>query len=76
MCLAVPALIESIEGTMAVAEMGGITRRISLYLTPQAKVGDYVLIHTGYAITLLDQAEALETLRLLKEMAEIAGETD
>ena len=48
MCLAIPALIKSIENKEAEAEIGGITRRISLWLTPEARVGDYVLVHTGY----------------------------
>ncbi len=74
MCLAIPALIKSIEDKEAEVEIGGITRRISLWLTPEAKVGDYVLIHTGYAINILDQEEAGETLSLLEEIAELAGE--
>ena len=74
MCLAIPALIKRIEGKEAEAEIGGIIRRISLWLTPEAKVGDYVLVHTGYAINILDQEEAKETLDLLEEMAELAEE--
>ena len=72
MCLAIPALIKFIEDREAEVEIGGITRRISLWLTPEARVGDYVLVHTGYAINILDQAEAEETLNLLKEIAETA----
>jgi hydrogenase expression/formation protein HypC len=71
MCLAIPALIKSISGKEAEAEIGGISRRVSLWLTPEAKVGDYVLIHTGYAINVLDQEEALETLQLLEELSEV-----
>ena len=74
MCLAIPALIKSIEDKEAEAEIGGITRRISLWLTPEAQAGDYVLVHTGYAINVLDQEEAEETLRLLEEMAALGGE--
>jgi len=74
MCLAIPALITSIEDKEAEAEIGGITRRISLWLTPEAKVGDYVLVHTGYAINVLDQREAEETLTLLRQIAELAEE--
>ena len=74
MCLAIPALIKRIEDKEAEVEIGGITRRISLWLTPEAKVGDYVLLHTGYAINILDQEEAEETLRLLQEVAEAAEE--
>jgi hydrogenase expression/formation protein HypC len=74
MCLAIPAVIKLIEDKEAEVEIGGITRRISLWLTPEAKVGDYVLIHTGYAINILDQDEAEETLRLLEEIAGLAEE--
>lgn len=70
MCLAIPALIKQIEGKEADVEIGGITRRISLWLTPEAKVGDYILLHTGYAISIIDQAEAEETLRLFAQIAE------
>ncbi len=70
MCLAIPALIKSIDGQQAVADIEGVTRDISLQLTPEAKVGDYVLLHTGYAIGIIDAEEAEETLKLLREMAE------
>ncbi len=70
MCLAIPALITSIEDKEADVEIGGISRRISLWLTPEAKVGDYVLVHTGYAINVLDQERAKETLEILREIAE------
>ena len=70
MCLAIPALIKSIDGQQAVADIEGVTREISLQLTPEAKVGDYVLLHTGYAIGVIDAEEAEETLKLLREMAE------
>ncbi len=74
MCLAIPVLIKSIEDKEAEVEIGGITRRISLELTPEAKVGDYAIIHTGYAINILDQEEAEETLRLLEEIAAVGEE--
>lgn len=70
MCLAIPVQIKSIEGKEAVVEIGGISRKVSLWLTPEAKVGDYVLLHTGYAINVLDEAEAQETLRLLEAMTD------
>jgi hydrogenase expression/formation protein HypC len=70
MCLAIPALIKSISGEQAEADIEGVTRDISLQLTPGAKVGDYVLLHTGYAISVIDAAEAEETLKLLRQMAE------
>ena len=74
MCLAIPALIKSIEDKEAEVEIGGVTRRISLWLTPEAKVGDYALIHTGYAINIIDKEQAEETLKLLQEIAEVAEE--
>jgi hydrogenase expression/formation protein HypC len=76
MCLAIPVLLQKIEDTMGIVEIGGVTRRISLVLTPEAKEGNYVLIHAGYAIGLLDEEEAKETLQLLTEMAAFAEEED
>jgi hydrogenase expression/formation protein HypC len=69
MCLAIPALIRSIEGYRAEVEIGGVKRVVSLQLVPEAKIGDYVLIHTGYAISVVDEEEAQETLKLLAELA-------
>ncbi|MCX6002990.1 MAG: HypC/HybG/HupF family hydrogenase formation chaperone [Chloroflexi bacterium] len=69
MCLAIPALVKKVEDKEAEVEIGGISRRISLWLTPEAKVGDYVLLHTGYAISIIDQDEAEETLRLFEQIA-------
>ena len=70
MCLAIPALIKSIDGEQAVVDIDGVTREASLQLTPDARVGDYVLLHTGYAISVIDAVEAEETLKLLRQMAE------
>ena len=69
MCLAIPAQVKSIDGYLAEVEIGGVTRQASLQLTPEAKVGDYVLLHTGYAINVIDLVEAEETLKLLEEIA-------
>jgi len=74
MCLAVPALIKAIENKEAEVEIGGIVRRISLLLTPEAEVDDYVLVHTGYAINVLVQDEAEETLKLFEEIAGLTEE--
>ncbi len=71
MCLAIPALIKSITGQLAVVDIEGVTREVSLQLTPEAKVGDYVLLHTGYAIGVLDESEAQETLKLLRQIVEV-----
>ena len=72
MCLAVPALIIKIEGKEGEVKIGGMLKHISLWLTPEAKEGDYVLLHTGYAISVLDQKEAEGTLQLFEEIAEAA----
>ena len=72
MCLAIPAQIKSIEGYEAEVEIGGVSRKASIMLTPEARVGDYVLLHTGYAINVIDEAEAEETLKLLEEMVAAA----
>lgn len=71
MCLAVPVKVISIEGNEAEVEIGGVRRRVSIVLTPEAKVGDYVLLHTGYAINVVNEAEAQETLKILEEMARL-----
>ena len=70
MCLAIPARVMSVEGYEAEVEIGGVGRRASIMLTPEAKVGSYVLLHAGYAINVIDEEEAEETLKLFKEMAE------
>ena len=73
MCLAVPVKIMSIEGDQADVDIGGVSRRVSIALTPEAEVGNYVLLHTGYAINVLNEEEAQETLNLLVRLVE-AGE--
>ena len=70
MCLAIPALVKSINGHQAEVDIDGVTRQISIQLTPEVRVGDYVLLHTGYAINVIDEAEAEETLQLLRELSE------
>jgi len=72
MCLAVPVKIVSIDRDEAETEIAGVRRRVSIALTPEAKLGDYVLLHTGYAIGVIDEAEAEETLKLLEEIASLS----
>lgn len=67
MCLAVPMKLVSREDLKGVVELSGVQREISLMLLPEAEVGDYVLVHAGYAIARVDQREAEETLELLRE---------
>jgi len=71
MCIAIPVQVKSIDGTEAEIEIGGVGRRVSIYLTPEVKVGDYVLLHTGYAINIVDEKEAEETLELLRQLDEV-----
>ncbi len=78
MCLGIPMKIIEMEGREAVAEAGGIRKRIRLDLLEGVQMGDFVLIHTGYAIEKLDPEEAVETLELIKQVyrAGMTGETD
>lgn len=84
MCLAVPGRIEALladdDVPMARVSFSGIARRICLAHVPDAVVGDYVLVHVGFALSKIDEAEALRTLALLKELGELeasmSGELD
>jgi hydrogenase expression/formation protein HypC len=68
MCVAVPAQVISINGTEAEVDIEGVRRKTSVYLTPEVKVGDYVLMHAGFAIRVIDLQEAMETLDLLRQI--------
>ena len=76
MCLAVPAQVLSIEGHDAEVDFSGVRRHISVVLTPDVQVGDYVIIHTGFAINVLDQEEAAETLKLWQELEEFNAQLE
>ena len=67
MCLAIPSKITAINGEMATIDVDGVTREASLLLLEDANIGDYVIVHAGFAIQKLDEAAALESLTLLKE---------
>jgi hydrogenase expression/formation protein HypC len=70
MCLAIPAKIMNIDGTKANVDFGqGVLREVNISLV-EAKVGDYVLVHAGYAITVIEEQEAKETLRLWNDILE------
>ncbi len=71
MCLAVPAKVLTIDGDHAMVEMGTLHQDCYLSLVPEAKVGDYVIIHAGYAIEILDQEEARITLDLFRQLEEV-----
>ncbi|MBT0664074.1 HypC/HybG/HupF family hydrogenase formation chaperone [Geobacter pelophilus] len=69
MCLGVPMQVVSVDGTDAVAEIDGVRRDASLMLLDEeVKVGDYVIVHAGFAISKLDEAEALETLAIMRDI--------
>ena len=70
MCLAIPAqLIEMRDGQLARVDMGGVTKEISLALLDDCAVGDWVIVHVGYALHKLDPAEAEKTLLLFASVA-------
>ncbi len=68
MCLAVPMKIVECEGEDGQVELGGVRRTISLALLSEAQVGDFVLVHAGYALTVIDAEEAARTLAMLEEL--------
>lgn len=70
MCLALPArVVELLSADEAIVELGGVKKSVSIALTPEARAGDYVIVHVGHAIGLLDPLEAERTLALFAEMA-------
>ena len=74
MCLSIPAKVLEINGEVAKVTLGGIEYDASLQLVEDVKIGDYVLIHTGFAIQKLSEKEAQETLKLFDEFEELMGE--
>ena len=72
MCLAIPMKIKKIKGGKGVVEIGGTERQIGLDLLTEARIGDYVIVHAGFAIQKLDEQEALETLEIIREMERLA----
>ena len=72
MCLAIPARIEQlIADDRAIVNLGGVRKEISLSLVEDAAVGEYVIVHVGYALQKLDEDEALRTLELFAELSEM-----
>lgn len=69
MCLGVPMQVIEVDNDTALAEMDGVRREASLMMLPdQVSVGDYLIVHAGFAISRLDKEEAEETLRLMREL--------
>jgi len=77
MCLSLPARVISVEGDMARVSVGGAVFSAGLQMVEDVSVGDYILLHAGFAIEKMKEEEAMETLRLLKEMEEsMSGSED
>jgi len=74
MCLAIPARITKIDDRMGTIDMEGAQREISLLLLEDAKVGDYVIVHAGFAIHKIDETEAMESLKVLRELVSLMDE--
>jgi hydrogenase expression/formation protein HypC len=75
MCLAVPGKVVSIDGQgllpMAKVSFGGVNKDVCLAYVPEVVVGDYVIVHAGFAISQLDETEAMEVFKVLREMGEL-----
>jgi hydrogenase expression/formation protein HypC len=70
MCLALPARVVALQAAdMAIVDLGGVRKRISIALVPEVQIGDYVIVHVGYAIGMLDIEEAEATLKLFAELS-------
>ena len=77
MCLALPARVVALDGAdQAVVELGGVRKAISIALTPEAQAGDYVIVHVGHAIGMVDPQEAERTLALFAELAAADAATE
>ena len=70
MCLAIPAKIISVDGTTAHCKMSGVTKDVDISLTPQAKAGDWVIVHVGFALQVIDPEKAAETLAAMQAVAD------
>ena len=76
MCLSIPAKVISIDGKTAVVSVGGAEYEANLEMVEDVKVGDYILLHTGLAIEKLSEEDALESLKVFEEFADLNNELD
>jgi hydrogenase expression/formation protein HypC len=74
MCLSIPAQVIKIDGLMAEVSIGGAIFQAGLHMVDDVRVGDYILLHAGFAIQKISETEALETLNLLKEMSDLEND--
>jgi hydrogenase expression/formation protein HypC len=72
MCLAIPAKIVSKKGDTVMVDVSGVQREANIMLCPDAKLGDYIIMHAGFAIHILDKKDAEETLQMLSDMEKLA----
>ncbi len=70
MCLAVPAKIVELQDEMATIEVDGVRRSVSTLLVPDLQVGDYIITHAGFALHRVDEDQARESIRLLRQLAQ------
>lgn len=73
MCLAIPAKIISKKGDTVIVDVSGVQREANIMLCPEAKIGDYIIMHAGFAIHILDKKDAEETLQMLSDMERLAN---
>jgi hydrogenase expression/formation protein HypC len=76
MCLAIPSKIVKIENNVATIDVDGVQREASLLLVENPEVGDYVVVHAGFAINKINEEDALESLKLLREAASLIFDSD
>lgn len=74
MCIAVPSKVLKIEGKVAETELGGVIRKVSIEMVPEVKVGDYVMVHAGLAISIVDKEEAEMERELWEELMEVLND--
>jgi hydrogenase expression/formation protein HypC len=77
MCLAIPGKVLSIEGDDPIlrsgrVDFGGVVKQVNLAYVPEARVGDYVLVHVGFAISVVDEAEAVQVFEYLRQIGDLA----
>lgn len=76
MCLAIPSKIIKIENNIGIIDVDGVKREASFMLLEDAKVGDYVIVHAGFALHKIDESEAMESLKVLRESLYLAEKED
>jgi hydrogenase expression/formation protein HypC len=80
MCLAIPGKVLEIDTTvspiMGKVSFGGIKKEVCLELVPEVKIGNYVIVHVGFAISMMDEEEAQETLKLIEQMGELGEKSE